>query len=170
MSLAAVCDALDGLGDEEAEIYAMARAFADKEMAPHAEEWDEKEVFPVGVMRQAASLAFGAMYCDPTYGGTGLSRLAASVVFEALSTADPSSAAFISIHNMVYYGATAASHSRTSSVPKAKASTSPCTVSMAGESTSQAAVSERGPPANNRLRQIAQAVLDTHRFVPEHSV
>ncbi|KAI8802752.1 acyl-CoA dehydrogenase [Cladochytrium replicatum] len=101
MSLATVCEPLDGLGDEEAEIYSMARAFADKEMAPHAQEWDEKEVFPVGVMRQAASLGFGAMYCDPTYGGTGLSRLAASVVFEALSTADPSTAAFISIHNMV---------------------------------------------------------------------
>lgn len=77
-------------------------------------------MFPVSVLRKAAELGFGALYTrfvvvcyvdsfittfiyytSPDHGGTGLSRLEASVVFEALSQGCVSTTAYITIHNMV---------------------------------------------------------------------
>ena len=52
-------------------------------------------------MRKAAELGFGAIYCSEKYGGTGLSRLDASVIFEALSHGCVSTTAYISIHKSV---------------------------------------------------------------------
>ena len=65
--------------------------------------WDQEQIFPVQTMRRCAELGFGAIYCDPEYGGTGLSRLDAAVIFEALSEGCVSTTAYISIHNMVSY-------------------------------------------------------------------
>ncbi|XP_037083685.1 isobutyryl-CoA dehydrogenase, mitochondrial-like isoform X2 [Pollicipes pollicipes] len=58
------------------------------------------EVFPVETMRRAAALGFGAIYAREEHGGTGLSRLDASLVFEALSQGCVTTTAYISIHNM----------------------------------------------------------------------
>nr|XP_045369223.1 isobutyryl-CoA dehydrogenase, mitochondrial [Camelus bactrianus] len=69
-------------------------------MAPHTAEWDQKELFPVDVMRKAAQLGFGGVYMRTDVGGSGLSRLDASVIFEALATGCTSTTAYISIHNM----------------------------------------------------------------------
>ncbi|RUT76957.1 acyl-CoA dehydrogenase [Marinobacter sp. NP-6] len=77
-----------------------ARSFAEKSMAPHAAEWDEKHVFPVEVIREAGTLGFCALYIPEEHGGLGLSRLDTSVVVEELAAACPSTAAFITIHNM----------------------------------------------------------------------
>ena len=78
----------------------VARAFACDEMAPHAAEWDAKAVFPVDALRKAAALGFGGIYVKDDVGGAGLGRLDAAVVFEELAAACPSTAAYISIHNM----------------------------------------------------------------------
>uniref|UniRef100_A0A3Q3GCJ2 Acyl-CoA dehydrogenase family, member 8 n=1 Tax=Labrus bergylta TaxID=56723 RepID=A0A3Q3GCJ2_9LABR len=59
-----------------------------------------QEVFPVETMRKAAQLGFGGIYVQPDVGGSGLSRLDTSVIFEALSTGCVSTTAYISIHNM----------------------------------------------------------------------
>ncbi|XP_072557229.1 isobutyryl-CoA dehydrogenase, mitochondrial isoform X3 [Paramormyrops kingsleyae] len=69
-------------------------------MAPHMAEWDDKEVFPVETMRKAAQLGFGGIYVQPDVGGSGLSRLDTSIIFEALSTGCTSTTAYMSIHNM----------------------------------------------------------------------
>uniref|UniRef100_A0A669CSQ2 short-chain 2-methylacyl-CoA dehydrogenase n=1 Tax=Oreochromis niloticus TaxID=8128 RepID=A0A669CSQ2_ORENI len=74
--------------------------FAANEMAPHMAEWDQKEIFPVETMRKAAQLGFGGIYVQPDVGGSGLSRLDTSIIFEALSTGCVSTTAYISIHNM----------------------------------------------------------------------
>jgi len=79
----------------------MARSFAADHLAPHAAEWDETGHFPVDVLRRAAALGFAGIYCGEEHGGTGLTRLDAALLFEELSAADPSTAAYISIHNMV---------------------------------------------------------------------
>ncbi len=79
----------------------MARGFAAEHLAPHAAEWDEHGIFPVDTLRKAAELGFAGLYCSDEQGGTGLTRLDAAVLFEELSAADPSTAAYISIHNMV---------------------------------------------------------------------
>lgn len=49
-------------------------------------------------MRKAAQLGFGGIYVQPDVGGSGLSRLDTSVIFEALSTGCVSTTAYISIH------------------------------------------------------------------------
>lgn len=88
------------LDDEERVIAETAAAFADKRMAPHALEWDATEHFPVDVLRAAAELGMAAIYCRDDVGGSDLRRLDAVRIFEHLATADPTVAAFLSIHNM----------------------------------------------------------------------
>ena len=88
------------LNDDQAAIQAAARTFAEAELAPHSARWDEESHFPVDVMRKAAELGFAGLYVREDVGGSALSRLDASIVFEQLSYGDVSTAAFISIHNM----------------------------------------------------------------------
>ena len=62
-----------------------------------------QEIFPVDVCREAASLGFGGVYVREDVGGSGLTRLDAAVIFEALSTGCVSTTAYISIHKSVDY-------------------------------------------------------------------
>jgi alkylation response protein AidB-like acyl-CoA dehydrogenase len=64
------------------------------------QEWDAKEIFPRDVLKQLGSLGFGAIYAREEHGGSGLSRVSAATIFEALSTACVSTTAYLSIHNM----------------------------------------------------------------------
>ncbi len=89
------------LSEEQRAIQDMARAFAADEMAPHAAEWDETCTFPVDTLRQAAALGLAAMYVGEEHGGSGLGRLEGALVFEELSAGCTSTAAYLSIHNMV---------------------------------------------------------------------
>lgn len=91
---------LFSLTDDHIAIRDMARDFAAEKLAPHAVEWDEKKHFPVDVMREAAALGMGGVYVRDDVGGSGLTRLDAALIFEALATGCPTVSAFISIHNM----------------------------------------------------------------------
>ena len=86
--------------DDQGAIWDAAKSFADAELAPHSARWDEEHHFPVDVMRKAAELGFAALYVREDVGGSALSRLDATLVFEALSYGDVATAAYISIHNM----------------------------------------------------------------------
>jgi len=88
------------LTEDQQAIQDMARAFAAAEMAPHSARWDEEKHFPVDVLRAAAGLGLAGIYVKEDVGGSALSRLDATLVFEALSYGDVSTAAFLSIHNM----------------------------------------------------------------------
>jgi alkylation response protein AidB-like acyl-CoA dehydrogenase len=88
------------LTEDQIAIRDMAQGFAAETLAPHAVRWDEEKHFPVEEMRQAAALGMGGVYISEDVGGSGLSRLDAAVIFEALSTGCPTVAAYISIHNM----------------------------------------------------------------------
>jgi alkylation response protein AidB-like acyl-CoA dehydrogenase len=77
-----------------------ARAFALERLAPYAVEWDEKKHFPVEEMREAAALGMGGVYIREDVGGSGLTRLDAALIFEALAMGCPTVSAYISIHNM----------------------------------------------------------------------
>jgi alkylation response protein AidB-like acyl-CoA dehydrogenase len=79
----------------------MAKSFADERFAPNAIAWDEAKHFPVEELREAAALGMGAIYVREESGGSGLTRLDAALIFEALATGCPSTAAYLSIHNMV---------------------------------------------------------------------
>lgn len=88
------------LTEDQAAIFDMARDFAADKLAPHAVDWDEKKHFPIDVMREAAALGMGGIYVRDDVGGSGLTRLDAALIFEALASGCPSVAAYISIHNM----------------------------------------------------------------------
>jgi len=89
------------LSAEQRAFQETARQFAQDRLAPHAAAWDETCHFPVETLRAAAELGFGGLYVGEAHGGTGLSRLDAAIVFEELAAGCTSTAAYISIHNMV---------------------------------------------------------------------
>jgi len=82
--------------EEQVAFRDLAASFAQAEMAPHAAKWDAEHIFP----RDTAQLGFGGLYVKEDVGGSNLSRLDSVLIFEELSKACPSTAAFISIHNM----------------------------------------------------------------------
>jgi hypothetical protein len=88
------------LSEDERALEDAARTFAEAELAPHSARWDEEAYFPVEVLRKAAELGFASLYVKEDVGGSGLTRLDAAIVFEALAAGDVSTAAFLSIHNM----------------------------------------------------------------------
>ena len=73
------------LTEDQRAIEDAARRFATDKLAPHAAEWDEKEHFPVDVMREAAQLGFASIYVKSDVGGSEMSRLDAAIIFEELS-------------------------------------------------------------------------------------
>ena len=89
------------LSEDQALIQDAARRFAEDRLKPNAAKWDEEKIFPVDVMREAAELGFAGIYTSDDVGGSGMSRVDAALIFEQLSRGCVSTAAFISIHNMV---------------------------------------------------------------------
>jgi len=88
------------LSEEQVAIFDMAYAFGQEHIAPHAREWEREGNIPKDLWPRIAELGFGGLYVSEASGGSGLTRLDATLVFEALSMACPSVAAFLSIHNM----------------------------------------------------------------------
>ncbi len=88
------------LSEEQIAIFDMAHAFGQEHIAPHAREWEREGCIPKDLWPRIAELGFGGLYVSEQSGGSGLTRLDATLVFEALSMACPSVAAFLSIHNM----------------------------------------------------------------------
>lgn len=88
------------LTEEQVMIQEAAMSFAQNSLLPNAAEWDEKKHFPKDVIREAAQMGFASIYVSDKWGGVGLGRLEASLIFEALSTGCVGTAAYISIHNM----------------------------------------------------------------------
>lgn len=89
------------LSEDQRAIQEAARAFSDAELAPNSARWDEDKHFPVDVMRRAAEMGFCGIYAAEEHGGMSLGRVEAALIFEELSRGDVTTAAFLSIHNMV---------------------------------------------------------------------
>ena len=88
------------LTEEQTAIFDMAHAFGQDAIAPHARKWESEGTIPKTLWPEVGALGFGGLYVSEDSGGAGLTRLDATLVFEALSMACPSVAAFLSIHNM----------------------------------------------------------------------
>ncbi|WP_099866511.1 acyl-CoA dehydrogenase family protein [Pararhizobium haloflavum] len=88
------------LNEEQRAIFEMARDFGAEKIAPFAGQWEEDGTIPKSVLKEAADLGLAGIYVSEDMGGSGLSRLDAALIFEALSMACPSVASFLSIHNM----------------------------------------------------------------------
>ncbi len=89
------------LTEEQLAIQQMARDFASREIAPYAIEWDRQHYFAVDVVRRAAELGLCGITVREASGGSGLTRLDSAIIMEELAAGCPSTAAYISIHNMV---------------------------------------------------------------------
>ena len=88
------------LSDEQREFQDAARAFAAGELAPHAAHWDAEAIFPVETIAKAGEMGFCGLYTPQRWGGLGLSRQDAAIVFEELAGGCTSTTAYITIHNM----------------------------------------------------------------------
>jgi alkylation response protein AidB-like acyl-CoA dehydrogenase len=89
------------LTEDQIAFQEVAQSFAQKELATHAAEWDAKKIFPKETIRKAAESGFCGVYIKEDVGGLGLTRLDAAIIFEELAAGCPSTAAYITIHNMV---------------------------------------------------------------------
>lgn len=89
------------LSDEQRAFQSSAKKFAEEKMAPFAKEWDEKHFFPIETLRAAAKLGLAGICIREDVGGSALSRLDSAIIFEELASACISTAAYLSIHNMV---------------------------------------------------------------------
>lgn len=88
------------LSEEQQAIFDMAFAFGQEEIAPQARAWEAAGTIPRDLWPKVAALGLGGIYVSEDYGGSGLSRLDATLVFEALAMACPAVGSFLSIHNM----------------------------------------------------------------------
>lgn len=88
------------LSDEQRALQRTARDFAERELAPHAARWDAERIFPRDTITRAGRLGFCGLCADERHGGQGASRLDATLVFEDLAAACPSTTAYLTIHNM----------------------------------------------------------------------
>lgn len=88
------------LSDEQRLLTDSARAFAARELAPCAADWDRDHHFPVEVIRRAAEQGYLALYIAEEDGGLGLSRLSSALIFEQLAAGCVATTAYLTIHNM----------------------------------------------------------------------
>lgn len=89
------------LTEEQSAIFDLAKDFAANSITPHAIDWDQDKHFPIEVIKECAQLGMSGIYVGDEHGGSALSRLDGTLIFEGLATGCPSIAAFLSIHNMV---------------------------------------------------------------------
>ncbi|MBT9245023.1 acyl-CoA dehydrogenase family protein [Gemmobacter fulvus] len=88
------------LSEEQQAIFDMAQAFGQDHIAPHARQWEAEGTIPKALWAKVAELGLGGIYVSEDHGGSGLTRLDATLVFEALAMACPAVSSFLSIHNM----------------------------------------------------------------------
>ncbi|MBI4512700.1 MAG: acyl-CoA dehydrogenase family protein [Gemmatimonadetes bacterium] len=87
------------LTDEQKQVRALAREFAERELRPHAEEWDRDQTFDRGVVQKLAELGFLGMLLPPEYDGLGADVLTYVVALEQIAWGDASVAITMSVHN-----------------------------------------------------------------------
>ncbi len=86
------------LTDEQKAIRDLARKFADEEIAPSAKERDEKEIFPVEILRKMGPLGFLGGPIPKEYGGAGLDYIAHAILTEEVGRACSSVRTTLSVH------------------------------------------------------------------------
>ncbi|MDE3231283.1 MAG: acyl-CoA dehydrogenase family protein, partial [Chloroflexota bacterium] len=89
------------LDDEQREIQDLTRKFAQNELAPHADEWDEQHHFPREVFAPMAGLGLAGLLVPEEFGGMALPRMTGALIYEQLAQADMATAVWLSVHNMV---------------------------------------------------------------------
>lgn len=92
-------DVIEETEEQRAQVVALAREFAQAEIAPRAAEWDRKREYPAEAMRKLAELGFFGLRIPEEYEGLGLDTLTYLMVLEELAAADASVAISLSVHS-----------------------------------------------------------------------
>jgi alkylation response protein AidB-like acyl-CoA dehydrogenase len=85
------------LSDEQAAVRKLAADFTDREIAPHATEWDRAERVDRGIVRKLGALGFLGLTIPEEYGGSGGDHLAYCLVTEELGRGDSSVRGIVSV-------------------------------------------------------------------------
>ena len=91
--------ALTPLSQEQREIQAVAREFAQREIAPHSARWDRDAYFEPSLVGKLGELGFLGMLVPEEYDGLGLDTLTYLVALEEIAIVDASVAVMLSVHN-----------------------------------------------------------------------
>jgi alkylation response protein AidB-like acyl-CoA dehydrogenase len=86
------------LTDDQREIQALTREFAQAEIEPHAAEWDREHRFPRELFGKLAELGLMGACIAEEYGGAGADFLAYILVLEELSRADAGVGVTVAVH------------------------------------------------------------------------
>ena len=78
--------------DEHQALLDMARSFAAERVAPFASAWEAAGEMPRSTLQEVAELGMAAIYVREEAGGSGLTRLEATLIFEGLASGCPSRA------------------------------------------------------------------------------
>ena len=87
------------LTEEQQLIRETARTFCDREIAPHAREWDRTERMDLGIVAKLAEIGFLGCALPEEHGGMGLDTVSYCVVMEELGRADSSVRGIVSVNN-----------------------------------------------------------------------
>jgi alkylation response protein AidB-like acyl-CoA dehydrogenase len=90
--------------EELLEIKRIVREFAEKEIRPHVMEWDEKQIFPIDVLKKLGQLGFLGVLIPTEYGGAGLGYTEYVTIVEELSRVDGSIGISVAAHNSLCTG------------------------------------------------------------------
>jgi alkylation response protein AidB-like acyl-CoA dehydrogenase len=90
--------------EELLEIKRIVREFAEKEIRPHVMEWDEKQIFPIDVLKKLGQLGFLGVFIPTEYGGAGLGYTEYVTIVEELSRVDGSIGISVAAHNSLCTG------------------------------------------------------------------
>jgi len=81
-----------------------AKSFAQKEILPHAAEWDEQARFPQEALKKMSELGFMGMMVPPEFGGSGFDIFSYLIALEEICVACPSTGGTMSVHNSLFCG------------------------------------------------------------------
>jgi len=90
------------LSPEQELVKETARAFADREIAPHARDWDRAEVMDRAIVGKLADVGFLAAALPEEHGGMGLDTISYALVVEEIGRADSSVRGIVSVSNGLY--------------------------------------------------------------------
>ena len=86
------------LSDDQRAIREAVSAFASREIAPHAAQWDREHTFPVEVFKALGDIGIMGMSVSEKYGGAQLDAISVAISIEELSRADAGVGVTVSVH------------------------------------------------------------------------
>jgi alkylation response protein AidB-like acyl-CoA dehydrogenase len=87
------------LSEEQQQVKASVREFAEGEIAPHVMEWDESQHFPIELWPKLSELGLTGVIFPEEYGGAGMGYVEYATIIEELSRVDGSVGISVAAHN-----------------------------------------------------------------------